>query len=62
MEAPADSKSYLDQICYPVEKYLIGYTQPKTVIPADRFEMLIAVIYPEKGTDAVKDFLKSIIF
>ena len=161
MEAPEDSKSYLDQICYPVEKYLIGYTlrdkerlisaiisnalinrtgrigrelrkihvdksletigdcvldfiiidnfatkkrytakeiddfrqwygnnenlqyfakncihlhtyhpsgvrtkeaaemdQPTTVILADRFEMLIAVIYLEKGIDAVKDFLK----
>lgn len=160
MEAPEDSKSYLDQICYPVEKYLIGYTlrnkerlisaiisnallnepagfeelkkiqvdksletigdcvldfiiidnfatkkrytakeiddfrqwygnnenlqyfakncihlhtyilwgpderkqqkwdQPTTVILADRFEMLVAVIYLEKGIDAVKDFLK----
>jgi len=160
VEAAADSKTYLDMICYPVEKYLIGYTvrdkerlisaiisnallnepvgfeqlrkihvdksletigdcildfviidnfatkkrctaqdiddfrqwygnnenlqyfaktcihlqtyilwgpderkqqkweQPTTVILADRFEMLIAVIYLEKGIGAVKEFLQ----
>jgi dsRNA-specific ribonuclease len=160
MEAAADSKTYLDMICYPVEKYLIGYAvrdkerlisailsnallnepvgfeqlkkiqvdksletigdcvldfviidnfatkerytaqdiddfrqwygnnenlqhfakncihlqsyilwgpderkqhiwdQPTTVILADRFEMLIGVIYLENGIGAVKDFLK----
>jgi hypothetical protein len=25
MEAAADSDTYLEMICYPVEKYLIGY-------------------------------------
>jgi ribonuclease-3 len=160
MEDAADSKTYLDMICYPVEKYLIGYTvrdkerlisailsnallnepvgfeqlkkiqvdksletigdcvldfiiidnfatkerysaqdiddfrqwygnnenlqyfakncihlhayilwgpderkqhiwdQPTTVILADRFEMIIGVIYLEKGIDAVKEFLQ----
>lgn len=34
------------------------WDQPRTVILADRFEMLIAVIYLEKGIDAVKEFLQ----
>jgi ribonuclease-3 len=34
------------------------WNQPTTVILADRFEMLIAVIYLEKGIDAVKEFLQ----
>ena len=33
------------------------WDQPTTTILANRFEMLIAVIYLEKGIDAVKDFL-----
>jgi dsRNA-specific ribonuclease len=31
---------------------------PETEILADRFEMLIAIIYLEQGIDVVKDFLK----
>jgi len=34
------------------------WNQPTTVILADRFEMLIAVIYLERGIDAVKEFLQ----
>ena len=34
------------------------WNQPTTEILADRFEMLIAVIYLEQGIDAVKDFLQ----
>ena len=34
------------------------WNQPTTEILADRFEMLIAVIYLEKGIDAVKEFLQ----
>jgi dsRNA-specific ribonuclease len=34
------------------------WNQPETIILADRFEMLIGVIYLEKGIDAVKEFLK----
>ncbi|MDD1701182.1 MAG: ribonuclease III domain-containing protein [Methanoregula sp.] len=34
------------------------WDKPTTVILADRFEMLVAVIYLENGIDAVKEFLK----
>jgi ribonuclease-3 len=34
------------------------WNQPTTEILADRFEMLIAVIYLEKGIDTVKEFLQ----
>ncbi len=34
------------------------WNQLETKILADRFEMLVAVIYLEKGIDAVKEFLK----
>ena len=34
------------------------WDQPETKILADRFEMLVAIIYLEKGIEAVKDFLK----
>jgi dsRNA-specific ribonuclease len=34
------------------------WDQPETWILADRFEMLVAVIYLEKGIEAVKDCLK----
>jgi len=34
------------------------WDKPTTTILADRFEMLIAVIYLEKGVGAVKEFLK----
>jgi dsRNA-specific ribonuclease len=33
------------------------WNQPSTTILADRLEMLLAVIYLEKGIDAVKEFL-----
>jgi dsRNA-specific ribonuclease len=42
----------------PDERKQQKWDQPTTVILADRFEMLIAVIYLEKGIDAVKEFLK----
>jgi len=42
----------------PDERNQKKWDQPTTEILADRFEMLIAVIYLEKGIDAVKDFLK----
>jgi ribonuclease-3 len=42
----------------PDERKQQKWDQPTTVILADRFEMLIAVIYLEKGIDAVKEFLR----
>jgi ribonuclease-3 len=42
----------------PDERNQRKWDQPTTEILADRFEMLIAVIYLEKGIDAVKEFLK----
>jgi len=42
----------------PDERKQQKWDQPTTVILANRFEMLIAVIYLEKGIDAVKEFLK----
>jgi len=42
----------------PDEKRLLRWDQPTTKKLAGRFEMLIAVIYLEKGIDAVKEFLK----
>jgi len=42
----------------PDEREKENWNQPTTVILADRFEMLIAVIYLEKGIDAVKEFLQ----
>lgn len=41
------------------EKNQRKWDQPKTLMLADRFEMLIAVIYLEKGIDGVKEFLKN---
>jgi dsRNA-specific ribonuclease len=41
----------------PDERKQHKWDQPTTVILADRFEMLIAVIYLERGIDAVKEFL-----
>jgi dsRNA-specific ribonuclease len=41
----------------PDERKQQKWNHPATVILADRFEMLIAVIYLEKGVDAVKEFL-----
>ena len=34
------------------------WDQPATTLLADRFEMIIAIIYLEKGIDGVKDFLQ----
>jgi dsRNA-specific ribonuclease len=42
----------------PDERKQQKWDQRATVILADRFEMLIAVLYLEKGIDAVKEFLK----
>ena len=42
----------------PDERKQQKWDQPTTVILADRLEMLIGVIYLEKGIDAVKEFLK----
>jgi dsRNA-specific ribonuclease len=42
----------------PDERKQQKWDQPTTVILADRFEMLIAVLYLEQGIDAVKEFLK----
>ncbi len=42
----------------PDERNQKKWDQPTTDILADRFEMLIGVIYLEKGTEAVKEFLK----
>ena len=41
----------------PDERKQQKWDQPTTTILADRFEMLVAVIYLEKGIDAVKEFL-----
>ena len=41
----------------PDERKQQKWDQPATTILADRFEMLVAVIYLEKGIDAVKEFL-----
>lgn len=42
----------------PDERKQQKWDQPTTEILADRFEMLIGVIYLENGIDAVKEFLK----
>jgi dsRNA-specific ribonuclease len=42
----------------PDERKQQKWDQPTTVILADRFEMLVAVLYLERGIDAVKEFLK----
>jgi ribonuclease-3 len=42
----------------PDERNQQRWDQPATVILADRFEMLIGVLYLEKGIDAVREFLK----
>ena len=41
----------------PDERKQQKWDQPSTDILADRFEMLIGVIYLEKGIEAVKKFL-----
>jgi dsRNA-specific ribonuclease len=42
----------------PDERKRCIWDQSTTEMLADRFEMLIATIYLEKGIDAVKEFLK----
>ena len=42
----------------PDERKQQKWDQPTTVMLADRFEMLVAVIYLEKGIDGVRGFLK----
>jgi ribonuclease III len=58
---------YFAKNCIQLQNYIIWgpderkqqkWDHPSTVILADRFEMLIAVIYLEKGIDAVKEFLE----
>lgn len=41
----------------PDERSRLIWNQPKTLILADHFEMLIGVIYREKGVEGVKEFL-----
>jgi dsRNA-specific ribonuclease len=62
-----ENLQYFAKNCIQLQNYILWgpderkqqkWDQPTTVILADRFEMLIAVIYLEKGIDAVKEFLK----
>ncbi len=41
----------------PIERKHLTWDQPPAVILADRFGMLVAVLYLKRGIDAVKDFL-----
>jgi dsRNA-specific ribonuclease len=62
-----ENLQYFAKNCIHLQNYILWgpderkqqkWDQPTTVILADRFEMLVAVIYLEKGIDAVKEFLK----
>jgi len=62
-----ENLQYFAKNCIHLQRYILWgpderkqqkWDQPTTVILADRFEMLVAVIYLEKGIDAVKEFLK----
>ena len=62
-----ESLQYFAKNCIHLQNYILWgpderkqqkWDQPTTVILADRFEMLIAILYLEKGIDAVKEFLK----
>ena len=46
----------------PDEKTRVVWDQPATTLLADRFEMVIAIIYLEKGIDGVKAFLNRTLF
>jgi dsRNA-specific ribonuclease len=46
----------------PDQKTRMEWDQPATIILADRFEMLIAVVYFEQDIDGVKKFLERIRF
>lgn len=61
-----ENLQYFAKNCLHLQNYILWgpderkqqkWDQPTTVILADRFEMLVAVIYLEKGIDAVKGFL-----
>jgi len=61
-----ENLQYFAKNCLHLQNYILWgpderkqqkWDQPTTVILADRFEMLVAVIYLEKGIDAVKEFL-----
>ena len=62
-----ESLQYFAKNCIRLQNYILWgpdernqqkWDQPTTIILADRFEMLIAILYLEKGIDAVKEFLK----
>lgn len=62
-----ENLQYFSKNCIHLQNYILWgpdernqqkWDQPTTIILADRFEMLIAVIYLENGIDAVKEFLK----
>jgi dsRNA-specific ribonuclease len=62
-----ENLQYFSKNCIHLQNYILWgpderkqqkWDQPTTFILADRFEMLIAVIYLEKGIEAVKEFLK----
>jgi len=62
-----ENLQYFSRNCLHLQNYILWgpderkqqkWDQPTTVILADRFEMLTAVIYLENGIDAVKEFLK----
>jgi dsRNA-specific ribonuclease len=66
-----ENLQYFAKNCLHLQNYILWgpderkqrkWDQPTTVILADRFEMLVAVIYLEKGIDAVKEFLKKHYF
>lgn len=61
-----ENLQYFARNCIRLQSYILWgpderkqriWDQSTTVILADRFEMLIGVIYLEKGVDAVKEFL-----
>lgn len=62
-----ENLQYFSKKCIHLQNYILWgsdeikqrkWDQPITVILANRFEMLVAVIYLERGIDAVKEFLK----
>ena len=66
-----ENLQYFAKNCLHLQNYILWgpderkqqkWDQPTTVILADRFEMLVAVIYLEKGIDAVKEFLHKASF
>jgi ribonuclease-3 len=62
-----ENLQYFSKICLQLQNYILWgpderkqkkWEQPTTEILADRFEMLIGVIYLETGIEGVKEFLK----